>query len=80
IGCPPDGAIAGQLAASALARGVCLAVANQPLKDVVAVSLNPSTAERQALLDAHVNPVWLSPVGHVLGSADTLLDDSDWRS
>lgn len=80
IGCPPDGAIAGQLAASALARGAWLAVANQPLKDVVAVSLNPSTAERQALLDAQVNPVWLSPVGHVLGSADTLLDDSDWRS
>lgn len=80
IGCPPDGAIAGQLAASALARGAWLAVANQPLKDVVAVSLNPSTAERQALLDAQVNPVWLSPMGHVLGSADTLLDDSDWRS
>jgi len=80
IGCPPDGAIAGQLAASALARGAWLAVANQPLKDVVAVSLNPSTAERQALLDAQVNPVWLSPVGHVLGSADTLLNDADWRS
>lgn len=80
IGCPPDGAIAGQLAASALARGAWLAVANQPLKDVVAASLNPGTAERQALLDAQVNPVWLSPVGHVLGSADTLLNDSDWRS
>ncbi len=80
IGCPPDGAIAGQLAASALARGAWLAVANQPLKDVVAVSLKPNTAERQALLDAQINPVWLSPIGHVLGSADTLLDDADWRS
>lgn len=80
IGCPPDGAIAGQMAASALARGAWMAVANQPLKDVVATSLNPSTAERQTLLDAQINPVWLSPIGHVLGSADTLLDDADWRS
>lgn len=80
IGCPPDGAIAGQLAASALARGAWMAVANVPLKDVVATSLNPSTTERQALLEAQVNPVWLSPTGHVLGSADTLLGDADWRS
>lgn len=80
IACPPDGAVAGQLAASALARGAWMAVANQPLKDVVATSLNPSADERQALLDAQINPVWLSPIGHVLGSADTLLDDDDWRS
>ncbi len=57
-----------------------MAVANQPLKDVVAVSLNPTMAERQTLLDAQVNPVWLSPIGHVLGSADTLVNDDDWRS
>lgn len=80
IACPPEGAIAGQLAASALTRGAWMAVANQPLKDVVAASLNPNTAERQTLLDAQINPVWLSPIGHVLGSADTLLDDADWRS
>lgn len=79
IGCPPDGAIAGQLAASALGRGAWLAVANQPLKDVVALSEGLSTADRQALLDAQVNPLWLSPTGHVLGSADTLLNDDDWR-
>lgn len=79
IGCPPDGAIAGQLAASALGRGAWLAVANQPLKDVVALSEGLSNADRQALLDAQVNPLWLSPTGHVLASADTLLDDDDWR-
>jgi hypothetical protein len=79
IAAPPDGAIAGQLAASALRRGAWIAVANQPLKDVVALGLAASTEERQALLEAQVNPVWASPAGFVAGSSETLCLDADWR-
>ncbi len=80
ISSPPDGAIAGQMAASALDRGAWLAVANQPLKDVVALSLPASGAERQALLQAQVNAVVTAPRGFVLSTAETLLDDADWRA
>ena len=79
IACPPDGAIAGQLAASALARGAWIAVANRPLKDVVALGLAASTDERQALLEAQVNPLVASAAGFVAGSSETLLQDADWR-
>ena len=79
IAAPPDGAIAGQLAASALSRGAWIAVANQPLKDVVGLGLADSTEERQALLEAQVNPVWASPAGFVAGSSETLCLDPDWR-
>ena len=77
--CPPDGAVAGQLASGALERGAWIAVANRPLADVVAVALAAGTADRQALLEAQVNPVFGSPIGFVLGSAETLVADADWR-
>ena len=79
IACPPDGALAGQLAAGALSRGAWIAVANQPLKDVVALGLLTSDAERQALLETQVNAVVNSPAGFVLGTSETLLTDADWR-
>ena len=77
---PPDGAIAGQLAASALARGAWLAVARQPMKDVVALGLATSADEQQALLEAQVNPLLASPAGFVAGSSETLCLDADWRA
>ena len=80
IACPPDGAIAGQLAASAVRRGAWIAVANQPLKDVVALGLPASNEERQALLEVQVNPLWASPAGFVAGSSETLCLDADWRA
>lgn len=80
IGGPPDGAIAGQLAASALARGAWFAVARQPLKDVVALNLATSTDEQQALLEMQVNPLLASPAGFVAGSSETLCLDADWRA
>lgn len=80
ISAPPEGATAGQLAASAWQRGAWLAVANRPLKDVLGVSLPASTAERQALLEAQVNPVVSAAHGVVLGGEDTLYHlDADWR-
>ena len=77
---PPDGAIAGQLAASALARGAWLAVARQPMKDVVALGLATSPEEQQALLEAQLNPLLASPLGFVAGSSETLCLDADWRA
>jgi hypothetical protein len=79
ITCPPDGAIAGQLAASALARGAWFAAANRPLRDVVALNLAASDADRQALIEAQVNPVVSGPAGFVLETTETLALDADWR-
>lgn len=80
ISAPPDGATAGQLAASAWQRGAWLAVANRPLKDVLGVALPASTAERQVLLEAQVNPLMSAAHGVVLAGADTLYQlDADWR-
>lgn len=76
---PPEGAIAGQLAASALARGAWFAVARQPMKDVVALGLATTADEQQALLEAQVNPLLASPAGFVAGSSETLCLDADWR-
>ena len=76
---PPDGVIAGQLAASALVRGAWWAVARQPLKDVVALGLATTPDEQQALLEAQVNPLLASPAGFVAGHSETLSPDADWR-
>ena len=80
IASPPDGALAGQLAASALDRGAWFAVAHQPLKDVVALSLPTSPAEQQALLEAQVNPLIASPRGFIAGTSETLCLEADWRA
>jgi hypothetical protein len=79
---PPDGTVCGQLAAGALDRGAWLAVANRPLRDVVAVDAlgtRPSRDERQRLLDAQVNLVLSTPHGFVMSTADTLSGDAAWR-
>lgn len=79
---PPDGAACGQLAAEALARGAWIAVANRPLRDVVALTppgLQPALAQRQQLLDAQVNLVRSAPHGFVFSSADTLTPEAEWR-
>ncbi|MCU0968216.1 MAG: hypothetical protein MUF03_05210 [Rubrivivax sp.] len=76
---PPDGAMAGQMAASALSRGAWFAVANRPLRDVVALNLAVRDDERQALLEAQLNPVLAAPAGFVPATAETLARDPDWR-
>jgi hypothetical protein len=76
---PPDGAACGQLAAGALERGAWAAVANRPLRDVVALGGIASLQDMQNLLDAQVNLVRSSPQGFVFAGADTLTPDADWR-
>jgi hypothetical protein len=79
IASPPDGAVCGQFAASAMDRGAWAAVANQPLRDVVALTAAAAADDRQNLLDAQVNLVSSSANGFVLASADTLTPEADWR-
>ena len=76
---PPDGAVCGQLAVGALERGAWAAVANQPLRDVVALSAAASRDDRENLLEAQVNLVRGAPHGFVLSTADTLTPAADWR-
>ena len=79
---PPDGAVCGQLAAVALARGAWIAVANRPLHDVVALGGIGGTAaddDAQRLLDAQVNRLRAAPHGFVVATAETLSPDPDWR-
>lgn len=79
---PPDGSACGQFAAGALERGAWIAVANKPLRDVVALSLlgmRPTLQQRQTLLDAQVNLLRSAPVGFIVSTADTLSPDAEWR-
>ncbi|MDM0001817.1 hypothetical protein QTI24_24630 [Variovorax sp. J22P240] len=79
---PPDGSMCGQLAAGALERGAWIAVANQPLRDVVAldaVGMRPTLQQRQQMLDAQVNLLRSAPIGFVSSTADTLTPDAEWR-
>lgn len=80
LSCPPDGAVAGQLAASAWTRGAWQAVANRALLDVTGVTRDTPTAEQNLLLQTQLNPVLAQPHGIVIGGEDTLCtDDLAWR-
>lgn len=79
VSAPPDGAVAGAVAARAQARGAWIAPANDPLADVV--GLDPALPEGDLLgLDrARVNMVRRLPTGFALRDADTLCPERDWR-
>jgi hypothetical protein len=82
ISFPPDGPVCGQLAAGALERGAWIAVANRPLRDVVALGppgMRPALQQRQQMLDAQVNLLRCTPIGFVVSGADTLTPDAEWR-
>ncbi|HET7404211.1 MAG TPA: hypothetical protein VFJ62_20595, partial [Usitatibacter sp.] len=76
---PPDGAALGVLAARASSRGAWIAAANEPLKDIVALTPTVPAADWQALQDAQVNLVRDDPRGFLALSADTLALDDDRR-
>jgi len=82
IAFPPDGSVCGQLAAGALERGAWIAVANRPLRDVVALGppgMHPTVAQRQAMFDAQINLLRSAPAGVVMSSSDTLSPHAEWR-
>ncbi|GAA0331894.1 hypothetical protein GCM10009087_47600 [Sphingomonas oligophenolica] len=76
---PPEGAVAGMMAARAEDRGAWIAPANDPLQDIV--GLDPAFPEAELLtLDrARVNMVRRLPLGFTLYDADTLSSERDWR-
>jgi len=76
---PPDGSIAGAMAARARRRGAWIAPANEPLLDVV--GLDPALPEGEFLgLDrARINLVRRLADGFAVRDADTLSNEPDWR-
>ena len=79
--CPPDGIVTGMLAARANARGAWIAPANEPFKDVVALTPQIGTDAWLALQDAQVNLIRADTRGFLTLAADTLSDDDqlEWR-
>ena len=74
---PADGVALGVLASRASRRGAWIAPANEPLKDVVALSPQVSRVDWQALQDAQINLLRADPRGLMALSADTLARDED---
>ena len=69
---PPDGAIAGKIAASAITYGAWVAPANSPLADVLALETSINDAQWARLTESRVNVIRQAPSGFILLSANTL--------
>lgn len=76
---PPDGAICGQMARRALARGAWVAPANSPLAQVAALTPPIARERRLELFAAQLNLIRHEPRGFVALSADTLSGDPELR-
>ncbi len=76
---PPDGVAVGVLAARASVRGAWIAAANEPMKDVVALTPLVPAGDWQALQDAQINLLRNDPRGFFALSADTLALDAELR-
>ncbi|HEX2078382.1 MAG TPA: hypothetical protein VHG08_11755 [Longimicrobium sp.] len=76
---PPDGAALGVLARRASERGAWVAPANQPLRDVVALTPAVPADDWQRLQDAQVNLVRSDPRGFLALAADTLAHEPELR-
>jgi len=76
---PPDAVALGVLAARASNRGAWIAPANEPLRDVVAITPPVGTGDWQRLLDAQINVLRDDPRGFLTLSADTLARDITLR-
>ena len=79
LSAPPDGAVAGLMAARARDRGAWIAPANAPLRDIIGLDPALPESELLALDRARVNMVRRLPIGFALHDADTLSGERDWR-
>lgn len=79
VSSPPEGAVAGLMAARAQNRGAWIAPANDPLQDIVGLDPALPEAELLSLDRARVNMVRRLPLGFTLYDADTLSNERDWR-
>jgi len=76
---PPEGAVAGLLAQTALDAGAWRSSANQPLAGVLALEPTLTDADARGLADLQLDPLVASPSGFVIALDDTLSRDSDTR-
>jgi len=76
---PPDGVAVGVLSKRASLRGAWIAAANEPMKDVVALTPPIADSDRQPLQDAQINLLRNDPRGFFALSADTLALDEALR-
>jgi len=79
VSSPPDGAVAGLMAARAQNRGAWIAPANDPVQDIVGLDPALPEAELLSLDRARINMVRRLPLGFALRDADTLSNERDWR-
>lgn len=76
---PPDGVALGVLAARASARGAWIAPANEPIRDVEALTPMIGARDWNALQDTQINLLRADPRGFLTLSADTLANELDLR-
>jgi hypothetical protein len=76
---PPCGAISGTLARRALERGAWVAPANEPLREVVALTPPILSDEWLELQEERLNLIRQEPRGFLSLASDTLSDDADLR-
>jgi phage tail sheath protein FI len=76
---PPDGAVAGVHARRTIARGAWIAAANEPLRDIVALTPLIGDSDWPALDAGKINFLRRDARGFLLLDADTLSDEPDWR-
>ncbi len=76
---PPDAVATAVLALRASSRGAWIAAANEPMKDVVALTPIVPGSDWQALQDAQINLLRQDPRGFFTLSADTLSHDGELR-
>jgi hypothetical protein len=76
---PPDGAVAGVHARRTIARGAWIAAANEPLRDIVALTPQIGDGDWPALDAGRINFLRRDARGFLLLDADTLSDEPDWR-
>jgi hypothetical protein len=76
---PPDGILAGFIAARTTARGAWVAPANEPLQGILALDPPLAPDRRLDLQEGHVNVVRQEADGFRVLCADTLSDDDEVR-
>jgi hypothetical protein len=76
---PPCGAISGVMAKRALSRGAWVAPANDPLREVIALTAPILSDERLELQEERLNLIRREPRGFLSLGSDTLSDDADLR-
>ncbi len=77
---PPDGAVAGLMAARARERGAWIAPANVALTGPVALTPTIDPTARLSLQEGRINLIRAAPDGFLTLAAETLADHPDWTA